>query len=368
MPPRKYLIPVVALLALVPLASIAAQASTDLRFSHLWSAGTDRGGPETKLFTLALATDGTLAFTRGSDAGARQVTLMDSAGRLLSHLGGRGSGPGEFQAVFGLFFADVRLFASGVGQISAFDRSGRHLFSRALLPQLMPVAVHGDSVDLLDASGFMTGRSLGEIRRRSLALNGRDRTLVPATDPAYRDLARHPVDSSRFVRIAYAANGKQVVLANPFTYRMLAYDGNGTLQRRFGRDLPLLRLTGSRLDAEVARNIEEARRPFRLPDGTYRQMPDRSAAIRREAAAPKLYFSVRDGGLFFGATPGEVFVIETATDVVHVVRFRGAATVTAAVPCDARGGNVALAGRFLALTCATGGDTDGIELRLYRMH
>lgn len=345
---------------------LQAQRASTPRATLVWAVDAERGGPTAKPGALAVSSSGAVAFTRGSEAGDHLVTLLDSTSRIVTHFVRKGSGPGEFQSVFALFFSGGRIFAYGPPQVSAFDARGTHLFSRAVPPASYAMALYGDSVDLLDLSGLRTPGFLGEIRRKSLALNGGDRVIIPANDPDYRALAQHPTDSGRFLRVAYGTFRGGALVANPFTYRIQRFDAGGRAGGRVGRDAPLLRLTGAALEREIEEQLAQASRPFKLPDGSTRPMPDRSEAIRRAAAAPRAYFSDRLGGFHVDEASGDVVVVETATATARVVRYRGSSRSVAEIPCDARGSNAAVNGQFVALVCAKG-DEDEIELRLYRI-
>lgn len=346
--------------------NLQPQGASTSRATLLWTVDAERGGPTTKPGPVAVSPSGAVAFTRGADVGENLVTLLDRSGKLVTHFVRRGSGPGEFQSVFALFFSGDRLYAYGPPQISAFDMRGRHQFSRAVPPASYAMAVAGDSVDLLDLSGLRTPGFLGEIRRKSLALNGGDRVLIRSNDAAYRVLAAHPTDSGRFLRIAYGTHRGAAILANPYNYRIQRFGADGGAGARIGSDAPLIQLTGAALEREIQERLAEANRPFKLPDGTTRPMPDRSAEIRRTAAAPRSYFSDRLGGFNVDDATGEIRVVETATPVVRLVSINGEARTTVEIPCDARGANASVNGPFLAVVCAKGGEGE-LELRLYRI-
>ena len=318
--------------ALVP-AGIVAQPGP-LRVVPVLRLEADAGGPETLRGVLAVSASGHVAFTFGSDDGDRHVTLIDSTGRVLSRFGGRGSGPGEFQSVLALFFDEERAVLFGVGQLSAFTYAGNHVWSRAVPSSYMALSLNKDSVDLMAATYFQSGANVGEIRRRSIALNGGDRLLVSASDPAMRKLARAPADSTRFVRLAFASTGRELVIGNGQSYQLIAMNAAGKNVRAFGRSAPVLRRSPQEVNAELARQVALASRPFRLPDGTMRQNPVPTASIRARIEAPQSYFSAREGGLQMDQRSGDVYVIESHADSVTIVRFRSGRSAQTSVKCD----------------------------------
>jgi hypothetical protein len=81
--------------------------------------------------TAALWPDGSFAVGNGGD---RNVVLVSGAGEELLRFGRRGSGPGDFQGIDGLFVRgdSIHVYDAGLMRLSTFDRSGRLLSSSRL--------------------------------------------------------------------------------------------------------------------------------------------------------------------------------------------------------------------------------------------
>lgn len=364
MPTTRWLRIACALLVAIP-AEIAAQRIALRLVSEI---GAEQGGPERLNGRLAVNANGVIAFTLGYDNDDRHVTVLDSTGRLITRLGRQGTGPGEFSAVLALFFADRLIYLSGPGQISAFNLDGRHQWSRSLPPLQLVVGASADSVDLMDARYFADGRGVGTIYRRSLQRGGGDRVLVDGTNPDVRRLARGVDDSTRFPRLAFASSPSTVVIGHAHTYQLLAISADGRTRRSIGAAAPVRRRTPAEIQSELARRMERASQPFKMPDGTFRRNPITRESELARLRLPVSYFQVRGDGLQIDARTGDVFVIEPRGDSTRIVRHTRTGSAHGTVACDNRDGVAALTLPFLALTCS--GEEDGERvpvIRLYRV-
>jgi len=320
-------------------------------------------GPERRSASLAVSARGDLAFTTGFDAGDALVTVVDSTGALLAHVVRKGDGPGEFRTPLKLMFRDSTLFVFGDARLSAFTRRGRHLWTRAMPPTDLPVAIHGDSIDVFSSPDLMA--TLGITRLSLTTMRGRE-IIAPRAEPLHA-LSRSAVSADRTAIPGYVLTSDGFVVGHGGRYDLVRFDARGEARERFGRTLPTRQLTGAALEAEVQRRVAQARRPFVGPDNVKRELPVDVARIRREAAAPSAHFSGRSGGLQ-GDARGRIIAVvpqgdSVALDVFERQRFAGRATVACAGRPITAAGN----GRFLALLCDAPSTSDReVGVRLFR--
>lgn len=230
-------------------------------------------------------------------------------------------------------------------------------------PTDLPIAIHGDSVDVFSSADLTT--TLG-IRRLSLStMRGRE-IIAPRVEPLHT-LTRSTLSAERTVIPGYVLTTDGFVVGHGGRYELARFDAQGAVRERFGRNLPSRQLTGAALEAEVQRRVAQARRPFVGPDNVKREIPVDVARIRREAAAPSAHFSGRSGGVQRDARGRIVAIVpqgdSVALDVFAQQRFIGRAMVA----CAGRPITAAGSGRFLALLCELPATSDReVGVRLFR--
>jgi len=345
--------------------SIAAQSIVATQTLELTP---DRGGPERTQATLAVSTSGQVAYTFGYDDGDALVTLRDRSGTLLGRAARNGSGPGEFSSVLALFFRGEQLIAFGPGQISAFTLEGRHDWSRALDPFQFPVSLNGDSVDLMDARFFGDGRGVGSVHRRSLQRGGGERLLLDGSSVATKNFARAADDSSRYIRLGFAASPSLAVIGNPQTGALVALRTPSALGGSLRAARPIRRRSTSELSEELQRLRAQSAAPFKLPDGSVRRMPFNENAARTRLSAPVQYFNARTGGLHVDAASGDVITVEPDGERAKIVRVTRSGLREGTIPCDLRDGAVAVAWPYVVATCQVLQRGERVPmLRLYQL-
>ncbi|MCC7003746.1 MAG: hypothetical protein IT357_16425 [Gemmatimonadaceae bacterium] len=320
-------------------------------------------GPERRTAWLAVSERGDLAFTTGFSADETLVTLVDSTGALLARVGRKGDGPGEFRAPLRLMFRDSTLFVFGDARLSAFTRRGKHLWTRAMPPTDLPMAIHGDSVDAFSSPDLTA--TLGITRLSLTTMRGRE-IIAPRVEPLHA-LTRSAQAPARTVIPGYVRTDDGFIVGNGGRYELVKFDASGVVRERFGRSLPSRKLSGAALEAEVQQRVARARRPFVGPDNVKRELPVDVARIRREAAAPWAHFSGRNGGLQRDAR-GRIIAIVPQGDSVGLDLFdRSRFIGRAAVACAGHPIMAASSGRFLALLCDLPPTADReVGVRLFR--
>lgn len=348
---------------------LQAQASP-LRLDLVTTVTPEDGGPERLNAALALAPNGTMAFTLGFDAQDRLVTVLSVAGRTITRVGTRGDGPGEFSSVLSLVFVGDSLYLGGAGQVSAFDLQGRHLWSRAVPPLQLLVGAAADSMDLVDARYWADGRGVGSAYRRATRRNGGERRLFDGDAPALRRFVSGVEDSTRYPRPGFASSAGGFVVGNPQTGALLAFNADGHALRVVQEANTVRYRSASEVASGVERAEREAQRPFRLPDGRYVTLPFDRAGARRRLAAPVPFFNARLGGLQLDATSGDVVLIEAVGDSVQLTRIAAddGGTSRGFVPCNHRDGSAAVALPFVLLACAAEENGERVPvLKLFRV-
>lgn len=340
-----------------------------LRLDLVTTVRPENGGPERPHAALALAPNGTMAFTLGFDAQDRLVTVLSVTGQQIARVGSRGDGPGEFNSVLSLVFVGDSLYLGGAGQVSAFDLAGRHLWSRAVPPLQLLVGAAADSMDLVDARYWADGRGVGSVYRRATRRNGGERRLLDGSVPALRRFVSGAQDSLRYPRPGFASSASGFVIGNPQTGGLLAFNADGHVLRVVQQARPARYRSSGEVSREMEQAERAAQRPFRLPNGRFVTMPFDRVGTRRRLEAPVPYYSARLGGLRLDAGGGDVFTIEAVGDSALVTRFAadGTGVSQGHVPCDHRDGSAAVALPFVLLGCAEEVDGQRIPvLKLFR--
>ena len=311
--------------------------------------------------SVAWVTDSRLALT---DMAGHQVVIADLNQPALRRIGREGAGPGEFRSpTFSLASPGGGLVVDDIAgrRISEFDSTLRYLRS-AVTP--------GATLRLLDWTRnrvrlvwiTFAADGAGPVVSDVDLAGGRtvDRFHIFARDsslavPLPGGLGRGP---SPYVAAAPGPGG-QIVVADPRGYRIVAFDSNGAVLRRFGRpDLPLVYRTAD----EVAAMMAQARRSFAgrpLP-------PDAVATMEksfREQPKPRIAggMAVDPAGRVWVATAARG--ARTDLDVFSPAgRFLGSASVPGRVI------TMAIRGAALAVVAERTGDEEGsYGLDIYRI-
>jgi hypothetical protein len=122
--------------ALVDGAAILASPNISIARRPTVVIGDPDGGDRHELgevLAAARLADGSIAV---ADRDSREIRIFDAAGRYLRAVGGRGSGPGEFQALGAFAVSGDSLFVQDLATalITVFDAHGRLLRTFALQP------------------------------------------------------------------------------------------------------------------------------------------------------------------------------------------------------------------------------------------
>jgi hypothetical protein len=348
-----------ALLVCAPLLMAQARPPVRIPLTQLAAAG-----PERASALIAVSPRGLVAFTTGFDAEGRLITVIDSTGRVIARVVKLGDGPGEFRAPLRLMFADSTLYVFQAARLAAFTHRGVLLWSRAMPPTDLALAVRGDSMDVFSAPDLTRQLSL----RRLALTTMQGRTVLALGSSPIHQLSRSEADTTRTVVPGYAPLGSGFVLGNGARYELYGFNAAGQPTAPFGRRALGQPRTGAQLEAEVARRLAAANRPFRGPDGQLRRLPVDEARIRREAAAPPAWFSGRTGGVQ-ADDQGRIIVISPSGDSTALEFFTNTRpSGRVAVPCAGSPVTAAAAGGFLALLCTPRGDSDAeVELQLWRV-
>lgn len=297
----------------------------------------EQGGPEQLAgLEIAVSRRGDVAFTTGFDTANRLVTLADSGGTIRARFARRGQGPGEFEAFLLAFVDESRVLLASHARLSEFSLDGKHRWTRTIPPNEMVLAVHGDSIDTMDAVRAAS-REPSAFYRRAVR-NGGGRLLASGDSSILDALSRAQSDSTRHVWLAFTSSPSEFIVGNGSTFRLLRVRADGRPIVQFGAERVVRQLSEKEIDDEVRRQVALASRPFRLPDGSTRINPVDVEEIRRRAATPKSHFTARFENVWMDPRTGDVFVIEPLDDSVRVTRFArtGKATGAVAVACAAR--------------------------------
>jgi hypothetical protein len=178
---------------------------------------------------VAVAPNGTVAFAGGYDSAGRQITVVDTTGKVLSRFGKKGQGPGELDFIAKLAMTDSRVsvFSGRPPRITTFAHDGRVIRTAPGPTSAMVLEIHADSIDVmeLDISKGVSAVGASGFSRVSLD-GGGTRVLIDSTDAGFRELAAPIFGTSRRV-VTFAANETGFVVMRPATNRLRTYDAKG---------------------------------------------------------------------------------------------------------------------------------------------
>ncbi len=312
---------------------------------------------------IAVSRSGHVAFVGSRRQVGPLVTVVDSAGHLVSEFGRPGGGPGELSGSLELHFADTTLVVVDLDQarISHFTPHGRFLGGRRIPAGARPLAVVRDSIDLLTR----TREGRAEIVRLPLR-DGAGRTVVPPAD----SFLPHATAGNRAAGQdvpPYAADGSRVAIAEPKGYVIAAYDPRGVRSFMASRQALEPR-------RRTARELEEAsariRRLMRsgMPGPTGGRVAIGGLEERLDSLPKQVLPHFSRHGLGYDAR-GRLLVIGEASDSTFVDVFVDTTFLgRRMLPCTGHYASVALNGEWLALLCTTdAAEGPPVELQLYRL-
>ena len=178
---------------------------------------------------VAVAPNGTVAFTGGYDSAGRQVTVVDTTGKVLFRFGKKGQGPGELDFIMKLAMTDstVSVSSGRPPRITTFAHDGRVIRTAPGPTREMVLAIHADSIDVmeLDISKGTSAMGASGFRRVSLD-GGGTRVLIDSTNAGFREFAA-PVPGGSGRLVTFAANETGFALVRAATKRLRTYDAKG---------------------------------------------------------------------------------------------------------------------------------------------
>ena len=191
------------------------------------------------------------------------IYKFDAAGRFLSSFGRKGEGPGELQMpIFQKLSASGELYIpdSGKRKVLVFDREGRLLREIPIKPRLRQAT---DRLVPLDNTRFLYRRiDFDAARPGALAafiysIVDRQYSEIKELD---RILAQDAQGAAKFLYpppfIRWALSGDRIFLVNDERgYEIRAYDFNGKLVRRIGKEAPPVKYPEA-MRRDVLKNIE----------------------------------------------------------------------------------------------------------------
>ncbi len=312
---------------------------------------------------ITVSTRGHLAFVRSRRQVEPLLTVVDSAGRLVSEFGRPGGGPGELSGSLELRFADTTLVVVDLDQarISHFTPHGRFLGGRRIPAGARPLAIVRDSIDLLTR----TREGRAEIVRLPWR-DGAGRTVVPATD----SFLPHATSGNRSAGQdvpPYAADGSRVAIAEPKGYFIATYHSRAARSSMASRrELEPRRRTTRELEEASARIRRLMRSGMPGPSGgrvAIGGLEERLDSLPKQVLP---HFSRH--GLGYDAR-GRLLVIGEASDSTFVDAFADTAFLgRQMLPCTGHYASVSLNGEWLALLCTTdAAKGPPAEIQLYRL-
>jgi hypothetical protein len=180
---------------------------------------------------VAIAPNGTVAFTGGYDSTGRLITVVDTTGKVLSRFGKKGQGPGELDFIVKLAMTDSTISAVSARppRVTTFAHDGRVIRTAPAPTREMVLEIHADSIDVmeLDIAKGMSAVGAGGFSRVSLD-GGGTRVLIDSTDAGFREFAA-PVTGVSGRVVNFAANAAGFVVMRPSTNQLRAYDAGGAL-------------------------------------------------------------------------------------------------------------------------------------------
>ena len=326
--------------------------------------GLTKVGPEIRQSRVAVSADGGLAFTGAFSPDGALISTSDQRGAVRARFGRTGEGPGELRSPGLMFFNGEVLLVQDMdrARVVTFTASGKAGRVGRYPGADRLLHMQRDSVDV--ESGY--GTEHVEVRRYSLQSGGW-RVVVAGENAEFRRITRPDSGPPRYVSPAYAAGASEVVVANPYTYDMQAYDLAGRPTYSFGRDVPARHRTPREVEAARA-SIERSVRSFRGRNGTLVRPPGAQRALDRLKSARLRHFSAQGSMHFDGQ--GRLWVIggiddSTFADAFFQGQFLGRKVLPCAEPSDV----TALEGEWLALLCRPANEADEreVELQLYRL-
>lgn len=347
----------VLLACIVQLVSGADLATQQPRVRLVLSTTTVATSPLSTRDAIAVGEQGHSLFLGDPQEGG-QIVLSDSNGRVLTRVGRTGSGPGEYRAPAPAFV--------GAGSFAVYDQALRRLtrwrfdgmldsMSNLNTP-VMPLAfssTHASGV-LLDSAGLsavsVVNLSSGSVQR----VVDRSTAFFAAAFPSVRA-------GQQYVKPIVGLASEGVLLGEPNSPAISWWSPTGVLIRRFEHSAPPTAPSAARV-ARVLDGIQRMRRRAGAAPVDAEQM--RAAISSTRVPAVSDFSPAREDAF------NRVWMLGISGDSATAYVF-GRQGFVARVPLSCPGfeGRWALAGRWLALTCASGPkDHDGdAVLKLFKI-
>ena len=312
---------------------------------------------------LAVSEDGSFAYPPGFRSEEPFVRWIDTSGRSVAEIGRKGHGPGELVGVDYLQFGSGQLYVVDYEQarVVRFDATGRPERTEAIWPAGRVLRLQGDSIDFF----VPAGRDAGSIVRARLGDRSGGRTLLAARDTFLQAVLRRRGEYAR-EGPPYAANGRQIVIADPLSYELVYYTADGQRGPATSRRIPYRRHTERELAHQRSALERLTRGGFRGPGGQRLTLP--SAKQRLDTLENEVLPHFGRRGLQFDAG-GRLWVIGEANDSTFVDVFADTSFLgRQTLPCTGFRRALSMKGGWLGLICDTPESADGLpEVQLYRV-
>lgn len=321
--------------------------------------------PENRFSMFAVAGDGRLVYL-ASHSEAPMIRVVDSAGRRLAAFGRNGEGPGEWRLpiFIGVEGDTLRALDTGRAKLIKTRLDGTLVRERPALIGDVPLAWHADSVDHWQPP-LPPSRNIDPVVIRSLIGERAGRTLLTADDSIFAAAIAKRGENPP-LSFPFAATLDRFWVADPWDYRIRAFDANGVERFTVAPDVPRPR-RGPAMADRVRAQLERRPKYTRGPNGEAIRLPDASA---------RLDTLERERIPHFGRSSlqvdrhGRLWVLGRSMDSATVDVFRDATHLgRTMLPCLLTGtGTIAsLAPGWLAVECDIEGSDWPTELQLYRI-
>lgn len=286
--------------------------------------------------------------------------ILDSLGVLVSRFGRFGEGPEEYRFPVRMFFSDTGtslIFDAGLQRLTTIDLTGKFLESRPIRSSGLPIAVVGDSLDF----AYVAGERFSVARHSTD--NGSERRIISeATREIILETGWSKVSPrGRPVVPVFGSNGREIVIGHPWTYTLLIFSAQGTLNSRIHRDLEPVYRTERQINS-----VASSAGRWRGPNG---EQLDRDGAKAQARAEVMPYFShVSPLGFDYGR---RLWIVGSEGDSAYADVFANSRFLARlSLPCYDFAGRWSINGHWLSLSCGANSlaDTSGSPtLQLYRI-
>ncbi|MBK7594099.1 MAG: hypothetical protein IPP98_06020 [Gemmatimonadetes bacterium] len=297
------------------------------------------------------------------------ITHLDSTGRLIRRFGREGSGPGELSGggvLLGLGADSLVVVDTRRSVAVIYDGAGNFLGETRLPPSMFPLAAADQAVFGFDPMEILRGGSPRVVRLSLGTPAGEVREVVlDSTSPTFiAPYRRTRAGGSPPPIPAFSASGGWRAVADGVSGR-IAVVGPDTA---FDFTVPFEPFhRGPKELSQIRASLTAAMQPTRGPGGKIEPV-DPALAARLDTLAREHLPYTAWPGLVIDAR-GRVTLIAGRNDSTAVDVFQGSQPLAhAMLDCYRPGKRISLRGRWLALQCTVGDESDpSFELRLYRL-